>query len=93
MSTVIENQSSDRAERRQRNDLRQIFVGVVDCVEPYVLAGGLNGQPAEYWATRAVCDHYPTLTPQEARTLTAAAMRYLRDNAAQGEARGLGAAP
>jgi hypothetical protein len=81
------------AERRQRNDLRQIFVGVVDCVEPYILAGGLNGHPAEYWAARAVREHYPALTPQEARMLTAAAMRYLRDHAGQGDERALSMAP
>jgi len=92
MSAETEIEGGERAERRQRNDLRRIFVGVVDCVEPYVLSGGLNGQPAEYWAARVVREHYPALTSQEARMLTAAAMRYLRDRAGQGDARALGMA-
>ncbi len=68
-----------RPERRTRPDLRQIFGDVVACVEPFVTRGGLNGQPAEYWAIHAVSDRFPQLAAQDARTLVAAALRYLSE--------------
>jgi hypothetical protein len=64
-------------ERRTRPDLRRIFSDVVACVEPFVARGGLNGQPAEYWAIHAVSDRFPQLAAQDARTLVDAALRYL----------------
>lgn len=68
-----------RQERRTRADLRQIFGDVVVCVEPFAARGGLNGQPAEYWAIHAVSDRFPQLAAQDARTLVAAALRYLSE--------------
>lgn len=71
-----------QSERRRHPHLREIFDAVVERVEPFYRAGaGLNGSPAEYWATRVVHEDYPDLSAQDVRTLVTAAGRYCRERA------------
>lgn len=74
-------------ERRKQTNLREIFHDVVRLVEPFCQHGvGLNGQPTEFWAARAIRDAYSELSSQDVQTLTAAAARYCREQ-------GVGKAP
>lgn len=78
---------SSQPERRKQINLREIFDDVVRLVEPFFQPGsGLNGQPTEFWASRAIHEAYSGLSSQEVQTLTAAAARYCRES-------GVGKAP
>ncbi len=78
---------TQQAERRKQLNLRDIFDDVVRLVEPFFQRGaGLNGQPTEFWAARAIKEQYSDLSGQEVQILTAAAARFCREN-------GVGKAP
>ena len=81
MGAFVDGSGALQPERRKQTNLRDIFEDVVRLVEPFFLHGvGLNGNPTEYWAARAIGEAYADLSSQEIQILTSAAARYCREH-------------
>jgi hypothetical protein len=66
--------STPQTERRQRQDLRNIFDGVQVLVAPFCQPGNAM----EYWAYHAVREAYPDLDEQGLQIVVGAALRVCR---------------
>lgn len=76
MSTYIDAHGNEQPDRRRHADLRPLFDGVIQRLEPFFVNAGLNGRRPDFWAARAVKELHPQLDNQQVHVLVAAATRY-----------------